>query len=56
MLDLEDIESVWAQYSEKLVLILRSYGGPIDDAVQEAFIALSGLDELPECPLLGWLR
>ncbi|MCA9128961.1 MAG: RNA polymerase sigma factor [Planctomycetales bacterium] len=54
MLDFEQLESAWVKYSSQLLLILRPLGGPTEDAVQEAFIALSQVDLLPDSPL-AWL-
>ncbi len=54
MLDFEELETVWAQTSDKLLLILRPLGGPLEDAIQEAFIALADQPRLSDCPL-AWL-
>ncbi|MCA9190606.1 MAG: RNA polymerase sigma factor [Planctomycetales bacterium] len=55
MLDFDEIELAWQQYSSRLLIVLRPLGGTdAEDAVQEAFIALSQLDSLPTNPM-AWL-
>ena len=50
----EQLVSAWNDYAERLLLIVRAFGDPAEDAVQEAFIQLSLQDSLPE-RVLPWL-
>lgn len=45
---------VWNQHAERLLLIVRGFGQPAEDAVQEAFVRLALLDEVPD-ETLAWL-
>lgn len=54
MLDPDKLTEVWDQHADRLLLIARSIGGPTEDAVQEAFIALATQKQLPDDPM-AWL-
>jgi RNA polymerase sigma-70 factor (ECF subfamily) len=54
VIDATTLAEIWDAHADRLVLIARSIGGPAEDAVQEAFIALAGQSELPRDPL-AWL-
>ena len=54
MLDPDKLTEVWDQHADRLLLIARSIGGPAEDAVQEAFIALATQKQLPDDPM-AWL-
>ncbi len=44
----------WNQYADRLLLIVRGFGEPGEDAVQEAFVQLAKRDRLPD-ETLAWL-
>lgn len=48
------LANLWEANADRLLLICRAIGEPSEDAVQEAFIALSIQAELPNDPL-AWL-
>lgn len=54
MVEAEILTELWDEYADRLLLIARSIGGPAEDAVQEAFVALAAQTELPRDPL-AWL-
>ncbi len=45
---------MWEQHAERLLLIVRGFGQPAEDAVQEAFVRLATQDEVPD-ETLAWL-
>ncbi len=45
---------VWNQHAERLLLIVRGFGEPAEDAVQEAFVRLAAQDEVPD-ETLAWM-
>ena len=45
---------MWNQHAQRLLLIVRGFGQPAEDAVQEAFVRLATLDEVPD-ETLAWL-
>lgn len=45
---------MWNQHADRLLLIVRGFGEPAEDAVQEAFVRLAAQDEVPE-ETLAWL-
>ena len=51
MLDPETLTAVWDQHADRLLLVARSTGGPAEDAVQEAFVALATQTQLPDDPM-----
>ena len=54
LLDPDQLTEAWDQHADRLLLIARSIGGPAEDAVQEAFIALASQKQLPDDPM-AWL-
>lgn len=54
MLDPDKLTEIWDQHADRLLLIARSIGGPAEDAVQEAFVALATQNQVPEDPM-AWL-
>jgi RNA polymerase sigma-70 factor (ECF subfamily) len=54
VIDATSLAEVWDACADRLLLIARSHGGPAEDAVQEAFIALVGQSQLPDDPM-SWL-
>ncbi len=54
MLSPEKLLQAWEQHADRLLLIVRGFGEPAEDAVQEAFIRLAARDEVPE-ETLAWL-
>ena len=54
MIEATTLAKLWDQHSDRLLLIARSIGGPAEDAVQEAFVALATQPHLPDDPL-AWL-
>lgn len=54
LLDPDKLTAVWDQHADRLLLIARSIGGPAEDAVQEAFVALATQTQLPDDPM-AWL-
>lgn len=45
---------MWNQHADRLLLIVRGFGEPAEDAVQEAFVRLATQDEVPK-ETLAWL-
>lgn len=54
MLPFDQLAKAWEEYADRLLLIARSFGDLGEDAVQEAFLALSRQRRLPDEPL-AWL-
>jgi RNA polymerase sigma factor (sigma-70 family) len=54
VIDATTLAETWDLCADRLLLIARSIGGPAEDAVQEAFIALARQQYLPDDPL-AWL-
>ena len=54
MIDPNTLAEIWDAHADRLLLIGRSIGGPAEDAVQEAFIALASQQVLPQDPM-AWL-
>ena len=54
MTDPNTLAELWDAHADRLLLIARSIGGPAEDAVQEAFVALATQHALPRDPM-GWL-
>ena len=54
MLPLDLLSKAWEDHADRLLLIARSFGKSGEDAVQEAFVALSQQSKLPDEPL-AWL-
>ena len=54
MIDAATLRELWDQHADRLLLIARACGEPAEDAVQEAFIALSTQAQVPDDPL-AWL-
>ena len=54
LLDPDKLTAVWDQHADRLLLVARSIGGPAEDAVQEAFVALATQKQLPDDPM-AWL-
>lgn len=48
------LANLWKAHSDRLLLICRAVGEPAEDAVQEAFIALSTQTTIPSDPF-AWL-
>lgn len=48
------LAEIWDTHADRLLLVARSIGGPAEDAVQEAFIALAKQSEVPNDPM-AWL-
>ncbi len=56
MIDPNTLAEIWDAHAERLLLIARSIGGPAEDAVQEAFIALATQPVLPRDPMAWMVR
>lgn len=56
MIDPETLAEVWDANADRLLLIARSIGGPSEDAVQEAFVALATQPVLPRDPMAWMVR
>lgn len=54
MLPFDQLAKAWEEYSDRLLLIARSFGDSGEDAVQEAFLALARQPRLPDEPL-AWM-
>lgn len=54
MIDAKTLAETWDSCADRLLLIARSFGGPAEDAVQEAFVALASQSRLPDDPM-AWL-
>ena len=54
MLPFDQLSKTWDDCADRLLLIARSFGRSGEDAVQEAFMALSRQPKLPDEPL-AWL-
>ncbi len=54
VLPLDQLSKAWEDCADRLLLIARSFGKSGEDAVQEAFIALSRQSKMPDEPL-AWL-
>lgn len=54
MLPFDQLSKAWEDCADRLLLIARSFGKSGEDAVQEAFLALSRQPKLPDEPL-AWL-
>ncbi len=54
MLPFDLLSKAWEDCADRLLLIARSFGKSGEDAVQEAFLALSRQPKLPDEPL-AWL-
>ena len=54
MIDPNTLSEIWDAHADRLLLIARSIGGPAEDAVQEAFVALATQRVLPQDPM-AWL-
>ncbi|MCC6507950.1 MAG: RNA polymerase sigma factor [Pirellulaceae bacterium] len=54
MLPPEVLARLWDQHADRLLLIVRGFGEPAEDAVQEAFLSLSAQNKAPE-ETLAWL-
>ena len=54
MIDATTLAEIWDAHADRVLLIARSIGGPAEDAVQEAFIALATQSGLPDDPM-AWL-
>ena len=54
MLPFEQLSKAWEDCADRLLLISRSFGKSGEDAVQEAFMALSRQSKMPDEPL-AWL-
>ena len=54
MIDATTLAETWDACADRLLLIARSMGGPAEDAVQEAFVALATQQRLPDDPM-AWL-
>ncbi len=54
MIDATTLAELWDDHSDRLLLVARSIGGPAEDAVQEAFVALAGQGQSPDDPM-AWL-
>lgn len=54
MIDAATLANLWDAHVDRLTLIARSIGGPAEDAVQEAFVALAAQRKLPSDPM-AWL-
>lgn len=53
-MDASKLAEIWDTHADRLLLVARSIGGPAEDAVQEAFIALAGQATDPADPM-AWL-
>lgn len=54
MIEATTLAELWDDHSDRLLLIARSIGGPAEDAVQEAFVALASQAIMPTDPM-AWL-
>ena len=54
VIDASTLTDLWRQHADRLLLVARSMGGPAEDAVQEAFVALASQRDLPADPM-AWL-
>lgn len=54
MLSSSELSRAWSQHADRLLLVVRGFGEPAEDAVQEAFVKLAELDNLPSEPM-AWL-
>jgi len=54
VLPLDQLSKAWEDFADRLLLIARSFGESGEDAVQEAFMALSRQPKMPDEPL-AWL-
>ncbi|MGI9474093.1 MAG: RNA polymerase sigma factor [Rubripirellula sp.] len=54
LIDPATLSEIWDANADRLLLIARSMGGPAEDAVQEAFVALAAQPQLPTDPM-SWL-
>ena len=54
VIDPTTLAETWDACADRLLLIARSIGGPAEDAVQEAFVALASQQHMPEDPM-AWL-
>jgi RNA polymerase sigma-70 factor (ECF subfamily) len=50
----EELARLWNQHADRLLLIVRGFGEPAEDAVQEAFVRLAAQKQPPDEPL-AWL-
>jgi RNA polymerase sigma factor (sigma-70 family) len=50
----QQLEAIWREHVDRLVLIARSFGGPAEDAVQEAFIKLATQTNPPD-DAVAWM-
>lgn len=54
VLPLDQLSKAWEDFADRLLLIARSFGESGEDAVQEAFMALSRQQKMPDEPL-AWV-
>ncbi len=54
VIDAAILAELWDEHADRLLLIARSIGGPAEDAVQEAFVALATQPAVPADPM-AWL-
>lgn len=54
MIDPRELAEIWDAHAERLLIVARAFGGPAEDAVQEAFVALARQPRLPDDPM-AWL-
>lgn len=54
MLSPDELTRLWDQYADRLLLIVRGFGEPAEDAVQEAFVRLATQQQPPK-ETLAWL-
>ena len=54
VLSSQQLAEFWREHSAALLLLARSYGGPAEDCVQEAFIRLAIQEPIPDSPV-AWL-
>ena len=54
MLSPEELDRLWNQHADRLLLIVRALGEPAEDAVQEAFVRLAAQSQPPD-ETLAWL-
>lgn len=50
----EELARLWEQYADRLLLIVRGFGEPAEDAVQEAFVRLASQKQTPD-ETMAWL-
>jgi RNA polymerase sigma factor (sigma-70 family) len=50
----QQLEAIWREHVDRLVLIARSFGEPAEDAVQEAFIKLAAQVDPPD-DVVAWM-